>query len=77
MADRRIACRRRRLADRRPATVPARYDAARRPPAHGGVRSNEGPALMGIKHIILYVAIAVVVIGGVWFMMRSRANRVG
>jgi hypothetical protein len=30
---------------------------------------------MGIKHIILYVAIAVVVLGGVWFMVRGRANR--
>jgi hypothetical protein len=32
---------------------------------------------MGTKHIILYVVIAVVVIGGVWFMMRGRANRAG
>jgi len=30
---------------------------------------------MGIKHIILYVFIAVVVIGGLWFMMRGRANK--
>ena len=30
---------------------------------------------MGIKHIILYVVIAVVVLGGVWFMIRGRASK--
>jgi hypothetical protein len=32
---------------------------------------------MGIKHIILYVAIAIVVLGGAWLLMRGRANRAG
>jgi hypothetical protein len=41
------------------------------------VRFNEDLLLMGIKHIVLYVAIAVVVVGGVWFMMRSRSNKAG
>jgi len=33
--------------------------------------------MLGTKHIILYVVAAIVIIGAVWFMMRSRANRVG
>ncbi len=32
---------------------------------------------MGAKHIILYVVIAIVVIGAAWFLMRGRANRAG
>jgi hypothetical protein len=32
---------------------------------------------MGIKHILLYVVIAVVVLGGLWYVMRSRGKRVG
>lgn len=31
--------------------------------------------MTGTKHIILYVVIAIVVIGAIWFMMRGRANR--
>ena len=31
--------------------------------------------MLGTKHIILYVIIAVVVIGALWFMMRGRANK--
>lgn len=33
--------------------------------------------MLGAKHIILYVAILIVVVGAIWFMMRGRANRVG
>jgi hypothetical protein len=29
-------------------------------------------AVFGAKHIILYVVIAVVVVGGAWFLMRGR-----
>lgn len=32
--------------------------------------------MLGTKHIILYVVIAIVVIGAVWFMMRNRANKI-
>ena len=32
--------------------------------------------MLGTKHIILYVIIAIVIIGAVWFMMRGRANKV-
>ncbi len=31
--------------------------------------------MLGAKHIILYVVIAIVVIGAVWFLMRGRADR--
>jgi hypothetical protein len=30
--------------------------------------------VLGTKHIILYVVIAIVVIGGAWFLMRGRAG---
>jgi hypothetical protein len=32
--------------------------------------------VLGTKHIILYVVIALVIIGAVWFMMRGRAGGV-
>jgi hypothetical protein len=32
--------------------------------------------VLGTKHIILYVVIAIVVIGGAWYFMRGRADRV-
>jgi hypothetical protein len=30
--------------------------------------------VLGTKHIILYVLIALVIIGGAWYLMRNRAS---
>jgi hypothetical protein len=32
--------------------------------------------VLGTKHIIVYVVVALVIIGAVWFMMRSRTGGV-